>query len=511
MNQMHTFACPVFALQNELASGNTIPKWSPRARLGINLGRSPIHARNVYLVLNITTGLVSPQFHVKFDDLFETTRYAQLDSGSSFSTWKQLAGLTKINNTPSPSLDDIPGSVEPESSQQPLQDFEDDTLFASADEAAEDHSTPDDYDKEVVSSHHNPNSTVQPTIQPTVPPATTVNSRGRTRTPSRRMVESTQQQSFHGKQGYYTANSITEPSITPEEAHDEHLLLQERMRHPIAFHAEMMGDVMYYHQAMKQDDADEFLGAVVKEVNGHVENNNWELVERSAVPDDQDVVPSVWSMRRKRNLTTNEITKYKARLNVHGGKQTFGVNYFETYAPVVTWFAIRLLIVFAILFKWHLKQVDFVMAYTQAPIENDLYMDLPHGIDTKHGNSKDFVLKLTKNLYGQKQGGRVWNRYLVDKLRSIGFEQSAIDECVFYRGSTIFVVYVDDGLVLDPEERNLTNFVKELSDIGLKLEDQGHPADYVGVHIHKDREGYYYFSQLALIDSIIEDAHLTQS
>ena len=113
--------------------------------------------------------------------------------------------------------------------------------------------------------------------------------------------------------------------------------------------------------------------------------------------------------------------------------------------------------------------------------------------------------------YNKKQGGRVWNRYLVDKLSSIGFQQSAIDECVFYRGSTIFVVYVDDGLVLDPNERNLNNFVKELSDIGLKVKDQGHPADYVGVHIRKDQEGYYYFSQLALIDSIIEDVHLTHS
>ena len=92
MKHLHASACPVFALQNELASGNTLPKWSPRARLGLNLGQSPNHARNVYLVLNLITGLVSRQFHVKFDDLFETTRYAQLDSGA-FSTWKKLARL----------------------------------------------------------------------------------------------------------------------------------------------------------------------------------------------------------------------------------------------------------------------------------------------------------------------------------------------------------------------------------------------------------------------------------
>ena len=85
-------------------------------------------------------------------------------------------------------------------------------------------------------------------------------------------------------------------------------------------------------------------------------------------------------MRRKRNLTTNEITKHKARLNLHGGKQVFGMNYFETYGPVVTWFAIRLMIVMGIIFNWALHQVDFVMAYPQAPIETDIYMELPQGL-----------------------------------------------------------------------------------------------------------------------------------
>jgi hypothetical protein len=64
------------------------------------------------------------------------------------------------------------------------------------------------------------------------------------------------------------------------------------------------------------------------------------------------------------------------------------MNYFETYAPVVTWFAIRLVINFGIIFCWALQQVDFVMAYPQAPIKMDIHMELPQGIQTKHGNSK---------------------------------------------------------------------------------------------------------------------------
>jgi hypothetical protein len=68
------------------------------------------------------------------------------------------------------------------------------------------------------------------------------------------------------------------------------------------------------------------------------------------------------------------------------------MKYFKTYAPVVTWFAIRLMIVFCIIFSWAIWQVDFVMAYPQAPVEPDIYMEPPQGIKTATGNSKDHVL-----------------------------------------------------------------------------------------------------------------------
>ena len=65
---------------------------------------------------------------------------------------------------------------------------------------------------------------------------------------------------------------------------------------PIAFHAEMVGDIMYLNQALRQPDAKEFVTAEVREINGHVNNNNWELVPRDTVPEDTQIVPSVWSM-----------------------------------------------------------------------------------------------------------------------------------------------------------------------------------------------------------------------
>ncbi len=118
------------------------------------------------------------------------------------------------------------------------------------------------------------------------------------------MSESVSQQQFFGssRMHYMAAKAVVTGQTDEDKEHDD----QERMRHPIAFHAEMMGGIMYLQQALRQPDASHFVDAVISEVNGHVTNKNWALIKRSEVPEDADVVPSVWAMRRKRDITTNE-------------------------------------------------------------------------------------------------------------------------------------------------------------------------------------------------------------
>ncbi len=148
------------------------------------------------------------------------------------------------------------------------------------------------------------------------------------------------------------------------------------------------------------------------------------------------------------------------------------------------------------------------MAYPQAPVENDIYTELPQGIRTATRNSIDHVLKLLKNIYGQKQAGQVWNSYLVDKLTSLGFTASLIDDCVFFRGDIIFMVYVDNGIFLGNIDDQFTEAIQEIQSLGLNIEDQGHPVDYVSVNIRKLKDGSYEFTQRALIDSTIQDVGL---
>jgi hypothetical protein len=113
---------------------------------------------------------------------------------------------------------------------------------------------------------------------------------------------------------------------------------------------------------------------------------------------------------------------------------------------VVNWFSVRLIFTLSLLSDWNKKQVDLIIAYPQAPIEFDIYMHLPKGIQMANGNRNTHVLKLLKNLYSQKQAGRVCNKHVTSGLVKIGFVQSKVDECVFYRYGVIFMVYVDDGI-----------------------------------------------------------------
>jgi hypothetical protein len=92
---------------------------------------------------------------------------------------------------------------------------------------------------------------------------------------------------------------------------------------------------------------------------------------------------------------------------------------------------------FVLIFDWYTRQIDFVLAFPQADVECDLFMELPRGLVFEGVDRSTHCVKLIKNLYAQKQAGRVWNDYLVKGLEDQDFFQSKVDECVFYKGKNI--------------------------------------------------------------------------
>jgi hypothetical protein len=110
-------------------------------------------------------------------------------------------------------------------------------------------------------------------------------------------------------------------------------------------------------------------------------------------------------MKRKRRIATREVYKWKARLNIDGSKQEGGINFWETISPVASWSAIQLVLIAALINAWETRQIDFVLAYTQADVECELYMSIPKGFEVE-GSDDAQVLKLRKNLFGKdRQGG----------------------------------------------------------------------------------------------------------
>jgi Reverse transcriptase (RNA-dependent DNA polymerase) len=144
----------------------------------------------------------------------------------------------------------------------------------------------------------------------------------------------------------------------------------------------------------------------------------------------------VWAMRCKRKILYGTVYKWKARLNVDGGKQIRGVDYWETYALVSTWTTIRIVLIMAIFEKWCSKQLDFMQMYPQAPVEAELYIEIPKGFIV-NGERREYALKALRNLYGQKQVRHVWNQFLVKGLLELDFQQSERDMCFFCRKGCI--------------------------------------------------------------------------
>ena len=123
-----------------------------------------------------------------------------------------------------------------------------------------------------------------------------------------------------------------------------------------------------------------------------------------------ETIMMICSFKRKMH-PDGSLDKHKARLCCHGGQQQHGVNYWDTYAPVVSWSSVRILMTIAKLHNLHTKSVDFVQAYPQANIKTPIYLHHPVGVVLN--NSKgDVVLRLVKNLYGLKDAGLTWFEHL---------------------------------------------------------------------------------------------------
>jgi hypothetical protein len=170
---------------------------------------------------------------------------------------------------------------------------------------------------------------------------------------------------------------------------------------------------------------------------------------------------------------------------VNGSRQIQGIDYTESFAPVVQWSTIRMVNTLAAMHNLKGKHINFTQAFPQAKLKEDMYLRFPAGFE--HKNEK-WALKLKHNLYGLVQASRNWFLKLSAIYERLGFKQSKSNPCLFIRKEIIIVIYTDNCLLYardTKEKESLVNTLRDNYKITLNNPD---PIDnFLGIHFsHQD-------------------------
>jgi hypothetical protein len=395
----------------------------------VYLGSSPYHAQTVALILNLSTGHVSPQYHVVYGDDFTTV--GSLKLGTVPTNWSELCESSRDLVT------DVPFQLSPDwtqpSSTQPTIDWLTHALdsspsntaavFGAADASVPSHevsvgnATPSEGDEEGDSmgrftpsegaderacssdiAHLDPISgeavspihqfMVEPDSSLQMPPSINFSEAGlrrstRKRKPTTRLIESPifglvaarhkKFQRFNLRRTLLRTMSFAALQIHHQDSVQNLDDGTSNSMHPLAFSAILAdNEVFHYGHAMKQPDPALFITAMVKEVEDLTKAGVWKLHRKSEIGT-SNLVNAIWSFKRKR-APDGTIIKHKARLCAHGGIQIEGEHFWEMYSPVDQMTTVRLLLTLSLLLNLKSRSIDFTLAFTQAPIDVETYI-----------------------------------------------------------------------------------------------------------------------------------------
>ena len=209
-------------------------------------------------------------------------------------------------------------------------------------------------------------------------------------------------------------------------------------------------------------------------------NHTWNVVER---PNGANLISTKWVFKIKK-LPNGQVDKYKARLCARGFTQEYGVDYFETFAPVIRMESLRILLALAVAQDWEIHQMDVVSAYLLGNLEEEAYVEAPEGLSIPAEN----VLKLNKGMPGLKQSGRTWNKKITNFFEEQGLQSLPADHSVFANGSRTLIValYVDDLLLFAATVEEIQPLKDALS-ATFEMKDMEEAKFVLGINITRDR------------------------
>uniref|UniRef100_A0A803PYD1 Retrovirus-related Pol polyprotein from transposon RE1 n=1 Tax=Cannabis sativa TaxID=3483 RepID=A0A803PYD1_CANSA len=230
----------------------------------------------------------------------------------------------------------------------------------------------------------------------------------------------------------------------------------------------------------------------------------WSLVPRSLA---DNIVGCKWIFREKFNADGSH-QRLKARLVAKGFHQRPGVDFGETFSPVVKAPTIRIVLALVVSFDWEVRQIEINNAFLNGIHDEDVYMSQPEGFEDPQ--KPDHVCKLHKSIYGLKQAPRAWYDQLRSALLSWKFKNSKADSSFFIlkeqQVTIMLLVYVDDIIVTGNNSEVLNSFIDRLNKM-FSLKYLGTLHYFLGVEVFRDSTGIH-LSQSKYISELLQKAKM---
>uniref|UniRef100_A0AAV1UVS3 Reverse transcriptase Ty1/copia-type domain-containing protein n=1 Tax=Peronospora matthiolae TaxID=2874970 RepID=A0AAV1UVS3_9STRA len=221
------------------------------------------------------------------------------------------------------------------------------------------------------------------------------------------------------------------------------------------------------------------------------------------LPSGQHTIGTKWVFKIKRKAD-GSIEKYKARLVAKGFKQKYGIDYTETFSPVVKYVTLRMVVAITKYFGWTLDQLDVVTAFLYGEMKEKVFCAIPEGVEV----DEDFdCFELVKAIYGLKQASRVWNETFHEFVCYIGFQVSDFDPCLYLKITSgecvLLLVYVDDVLVTGSSTELI---VRTKSDLKARFEmtDSGKCAFVLGIELVDNDDGSVTMCQRRYVEDVLK-------
>ncbi|RVW57066.1 Retrovirus-related Pol polyprotein from transposon TNT 1-94 [Vitis vinifera] len=242
--------------------------------------------------------------------------------------------------------------------------------------------------------------------------------------------------------------------------------------------------------------------AVDEEVRALEKNGTWEITD---LPRGKKPVGCKWIFTVKYKADGN-VDRYKARLVTKGFTQSYGIDYQETFAPVAKLNTVRVLLSLAANLDWSLHQLDVKNAFLNGDLEEEVYMDIPAGLETTSNFNK--VCRLRKSLYGLKQSPRAWFERFTKVVKGYGFVQCQSDHTLFVKHFpegklAIIIVYVDD-IILTGDHEEKIDLLKKLLTKEFEIKDLGNLKYFLRMEIARSKKGIAVSQRKYVLDLLNE-------